>query len=952
MVARLMRWLDIRPGEGRPVVYASLYIAIAVASFLLAKPIRNGLFLQEFGPYKLVYAYIGVPVVLALFVPLYQAVAVRVGQRLVITGSLVLLASNVVAFWWGFRRGDAGWLAAAFYVWVNCYGVIAPVQAWSFANAVFDTRQARRLFGVVGAGASLGAIVGGLLARVLVGPLGTVNLLLVLAGLIASAAVLVNAAWGVRQRQVRVASRRRVEVGSTLALIARTRYLRLMAALVVVVAIVTQWTSFQFNLVVAERFGGDADAITRFLGAFNLVMGLASFAAQLVITGPLLRRFGLSLTLLILPLAIGGGSLLTVLLPGLLAVMVTNTFDQGLRFSVDKASFELLYLPVNPEVRTRVKAAIDLVINRVADGAGGILLGLATQGLGLGALALPGAHLGLRGLAVMSLALSGIWVGVAWALRRGYVDAIRDSIQQRRLDATSASAPVLDRSATEMLAGKLQASDPEEILYALGQFEAQLGGRLHPAVRGLLSHPSAEIRRRALVLLDDAGDEIVTPQVKALLKDPDPETRTEALLFLAHHAQVDPLQQIRAVDDFPGYSIQAGMIGFLCRPGPLQNVEAARFMLDNLIDPAAGATTGSRLEAAKLIASLPVPCGSQLRRLLEDDHLEVRRAAVLAAGRSRAAGTADLLVKALGEPQLAGDASAALVAIGPDVVDTLAAAVEDEAIALEARRGIPGVLAGVGTEEAQRVLYDHLLVGDVELRYRTIAALARLQRHRPGQTVDRQAVEMVLAAEIVGHYRSYQILGTIRDAFTADHAVTSGLEQSIRQERERVFGLIGLLSGTSDIEDAYAALGDESSTVRANALELLDNVLSPDLRRLVVPLVDPQVSFAERVDRANRLVGSPVRSREEAVQALMASDDPWLRSCGVWAVGALRLESLTGDLDKLAATGDPLLKETVRAARERLVAVPAVEAPVATPDEGVTSETGIFDIRQHTAGLG
>ena len=80
-----------------------------------------------------------------------------------------------------------------FYVWVNCFGIIAPVQAWSFANSLFDTRQAKRLFGLIGAGASFGAITGGLLARFLVGPVGgTVNMLLVLGALIVAGAVIVS----------------------------------------------------------------------------------------------------------------------------------------------------------------------------------------------------------------------------------------------------------------------------------------------------------------------------------------------------------------------------------------------------------------------------------------------------------------------------------------------------------------------------------------------------------------------------------------------------------------------------------------------------------------------------------------------------------------------------------------------------------------------------------------
>ncbi len=107
-------------------------------------------------------------------------------------------------FWYAFRfhadaiavRGSAAWyLPAAFYVWVNCFGVIAPVQAWSFANQLFDTRQARRLFGLIAVGGSLGSIGAGILARVLVRPIGgTVNMMLVLAGLILAAAVIVATA--------------------------------------------------------------------------------------------------------------------------------------------------------------------------------------------------------------------------------------------------------------------------------------------------------------------------------------------------------------------------------------------------------------------------------------------------------------------------------------------------------------------------------------------------------------------------------------------------------------------------------------------------------------------------------------------------------------------------------------------------------------------------------------
>ncbi len=281
------------------------------------------------------------------------------------------MPSNVLLFWYAFRFHPFELLPAVFFVWVNCFGIIAPVQAWSFANSLFDTRQAKRLFGLIGAGASFGAITGGVLARYLVEPVGgAVNMLLVLAALIMLAAVIVAVANTRIHRKIvtRLMPQSREPIRDAMRQIAGSPYLRLMTALVFLVAIVTQWTAFQLSLVADERFAGDADAITRFFGTFNYTLGAISFLLQLLVTGPALRRFGIAVTVLILPLSLGFGTALIWLAPGLWSVLLTNAFDQGFRFSIDKSSYELLYLPIPPAQRIPVKNAIDIVVNRVADG--------------------------------------------------------------------------------------------------------------------------------------------------------------------------------------------------------------------------------------------------------------------------------------------------------------------------------------------------------------------------------------------------------------------------------------------------------------------------------------------------------------------------------------------------------------------------------------------------------
>ena len=107
-------------------------------------------------------------------------------------------------------------------------------------------------------------------------------------------------------------------------------------------------------------------------------------------------------------------------------------------------------------------------------------------------------------------------------------------------------------------------------------------------------------------------------------------------------------------------------------------------------------------------------------------------------------------------------------------------------------------------------------------------------------------------------------------------------------------------------------------SVHDNALEFLDNVLKPQLREMLVPLLDGKITVHERARIAGRLVHTTIDSQEQAVSALLASDDPWLRSCGAYAIGTFGLKSLEGELQRCLNDADPLLRETARAAKMRL----------------------------------
>jgi len=239
------------------------------------------------------------------------------------------------------------------------------------------------------------------------------------------------------------------------------------------------------------------------------------------------------------------------------------------------------------------------------------------------------------------------------------------------------------------------------------------------------------------------------------------------------------------------------------------------------------------------------------------------------------------------------------------------------------------VLEEIGSRGAQTVLIESVLDRDVVLRYHTIAALNRLGQAHPDRSTDRKLIESVLAAEIMGHYRSYQVLGTLGGALKdAASPIEHGLRESMEKETERIFRLLKILYPQYDMHSAYVSLQSSDPVVHDNAVEFMDSVLPPEVRQLVIPLFDRDVSVTVRIATANRMLGSTLGDREEAIEVMALSQDPWLRACAAYAMGEMHLTRFAETLDQWADDNDPLLRATAIDAREKLRHAAAAAAGV------------------------
>ncbi len=596
------RLLNLRRGDLARGILLSSYYFLIISSYIVGQVARDALFLDRFQPDQLPYVDISIAILVGFVIAAYIRIGRTASLGTALMGTLTLFASSAIFFWWAFTTFRWTWLFPALYIWVGIFGVLATTQVWTLANFMLTTREAKRLFGIVGAGGILGGIFGGFLSNGIAENFGTESLLFVLAVFMGTSVLLVSLIWQRRHQKsssVRNAPRMTTKDGprsllESFLLMRSSKHLTSIATLICITSIVTTAAGWQFKAI-AKQSLIETDSLAAFFGSFQGYAGILALAAQLLLTSRLLQRFGVGIALFILPVTLAAGSVGLLVWGGLFAATFLKGSDKVLRYSIDTSALQLLYLPVPANVKNQVKSFIDTVVWRFGDGLAGFSLLIFVTYLNF----TPGQ------ISWVNLFFIGAWVLAANVARKQYVATLGERIHEHRIDAERATAPVLDRNTTTVLASKLNSGNTEEILYGLSLFEMGYRQAAHPAMRGLIRHESPEVRQRAVAMLNAGGDKTVVEDIEGLLRDDDLGVRTEALLYLTHHADIDPVTRIQEIDDFPEFTIRSSIAAFLVRPGKTQNLEVAAMMLDMMVEESGPDGTRFRLEAARLIETVP-----------------------------------------------------------------------------------------------------------------------------------------------------------------------------------------------------------------------------------------------------------------------------------------------------------------------------------------------------------
>ena len=284
----LSRVVDVRPAERNTVVLMFSYAFAVMTAYNIVQPVTRSAFIDDLGAENLPYVLLVTGALIGLVMQLYGSVMTRLPQRWALPIVQLAMAGVLILFFFLFQ-GDTRWVSSGFYFFGQILGTLLLSQFWTLANDVYDPRQARRLFGFIGGGASLGGMAGSGLAALLAVQIGTGGLLLASAmALVAAVGVVVCilvTGTGLRPRTDDAGTALTGGFTAALRLVRRDPSLRQIASLVSFAAIGSVLIDQQLNMA-AEQFRGGEDSVTSFLASVRFLLSAVSLGADPVAPRP------------------------------------------------------------------------------------------------------------------------------------------------------------------------------------------------------------------------------------------------------------------------------------------------------------------------------------------------------------------------------------------------------------------------------------------------------------------------------------------------------------------------------------------------------------------------------------------------------------------------------------------------------------------------------------------
>ena len=402
---------DIRAGEGATAVLMLANIFLLLVCYAVIKTVREPLILLGGGAEVRSYAAAGQALLLMGFVPLYGWIASKVDRVKLLVGVTLFFIACIEIFA-SAVAARVPYVGVAFFIWVGIFNISLVAQFWSFANDLYTREAGERLFPIIVIGMTAGAPLGSKIAATLFRSGVTPQVILQVSATLLALSTLLYVWIQAREGRREAAPREPLAAGNGFGLVFSNHYLRLVAALVILLNVVNTTGEYLVarlltvhvnELAAADAAFNKQAFIGAFSGDYQFWVNITAFLLQAFVASRLVKYAGLRGALLALPLIALGGYAIIGAGVGFSVVRWIKTAENATDYSIMNTARQLLWLKTTREEKYKAKQAIDSFFVRVGDvlSAGVVLLGTSTL------------HLTVQQFALVNMALTVIWLGIA-----------------------------------------------------------------------------------------------------------------------------------------------------------------------------------------------------------------------------------------------------------------------------------------------------------------------------------------------------------------------------------------------------------------------------------------------------------------------------------------------------------------------------------------------------------
>jgi AAA family ATP:ADP antiporter len=410
----LRRFLTVHPHEVALLGWAWLYLFSIFFSYYVIRPIRDEIGIAG-GLDNLPWLVTGTLVGMIIINPPFAALMTRLPRVRFIALTYRFFLTNLLVFLLLFHTttGEANlWIGRVFFVWTSVFNLFVVSVFWIFMVDVFTSEQGKRLFGVIAAGATIGGIAGSALAAGTVYAFGDALLLLASALFLEVAVFSVGRIQHLAHHHKRTRHPRSDQTASGkgafggLVDTLRSPYLLNICLYMLLYTSLSIFVYFQQANIVDRNFA-DSASRTAFFAHVDLLSNVLTLAAQFFLTAQVLERFGVAVTLTIVPALTVAGFALVAVLPSVPVVMTFVVLRRASNFAFARPTREILFTSIEREDNQQAKGFIDTFVYRFGD-----QIGTWSSG------ALGILNVGVSGMAWMAVPLSVLWMINGWWLGR------------------------------------------------------------------------------------------------------------------------------------------------------------------------------------------------------------------------------------------------------------------------------------------------------------------------------------------------------------------------------------------------------------------------------------------------------------------------------------------------------------------------------------------------------